>query len=90
MKRWDIRARLHTPIDIVTMYDSLNERCMMLIGFEVTLNDPYEIGPGDDTDVREVAWIDPLTLAHEDARGTRVIYRFAVDHSHSIDFVRKG
>lgn len=79
-----------TPIDAVTLYDPSSERCMLLIGYDVTLNEPYRISQGDDTNVRQVAWIDPMTLSNEDARGTRVIYRFAVDHSHSIDFVRKS
>lgn len=80
----------YTPIDILTLYDGPNERCMMLVGFDVSLDEPYEISRGDDKNVREVSWIDPLTLSNEDARGTRAIYRFAVDHTHPIDFVRKG
>lgn len=74
--------------DTVTLYDKPNERCMMLIGFDVTLDEAYEIRRGGDDNVREVAWIDPHTLSDEDARGTRVIYRFAVDHSHIVDFER--
>ena len=77
-------------IDIATLYDEPNQRCMMLIAYSVTLHDPYEPAKGIDPNVRSVEWIDPRQFADEDARGTRLIYRFAVDQSHPVDFVRKG
>lgn len=80
----------YEPIDILSLYDKPNERCMMLIGFSVTLSDPYSIQKGSDTNVREIAWINPHQFNDEDARGTRVIYRFAVDPTHTIDFERKN
>ena len=79
----------YEPIDILSLYDKLNERCMMLIGFNVILSEPYSIQKGSDTNVREIAWINPHQFNDEDARGTRVIYRFAVDPSHVVDFERK-
>jgi len=78
----------YKPIDIVTLYDGPNERCMMLVGFDVVLDEPYEPVTGSDT--QDVAWIDPMTFKDADARGSQTIYYFAVDQSHVIDFVRKG
>lgn len=77
-----------SPIDLVTLYDAANERCMMLIGFNVQLNDPYTPITGLDT--QEVAWVDPLIFKDADARGSRAIYHFAIDQTSSIEFVRKG
>ena len=76
-------------IDIVTLYDKPNERCMMLVGVAVTLLGDYTATRGADTDVTDIAWIDPVALTEEDARGSRSIVRFAHDSSHSVAFVRE-
>ncbi len=72
--------------DIITLYDKPRDRCMMLIGINVTLHDTYE--PTCGPDVTAVQWIDPTSLSEADARASRSIYRFTVDPSFPVDFER--
>ncbi len=72
--------------DIITLYDAPRERCMMLIGIDVSLLDAYTITAGPD--VKEAVWLDPHQLSDEDARASRSIYKFTVDPNYTVDFVR--
>ena len=74
-------------IDIVTLYDAPNERCMMLVGLAVTLLDEYTLAHG--ADLSDAQWIDPAMLSQEDARASRSIVRFAHDPTHNVAFVRE-
>jgi ADP-ribose pyrophosphatase YjhB (NUDIX family) len=77
----------YTPLGLVTIFDDPNDRCMMLVAYEVTLSDPYQPQTGSDT--QEVAWINPHSLKNDPARGSRIVYHFAVDQTYPIDFTRK-
>lgn len=76
----------YDPIGVITLYDDPNERCMLLIGFNVVLSEKYSPRPGSDT--QEVAWINPHTLKDVEPRGSRAIYHFAVDTNSLIEFTR--
>lgn len=76
----------HSYIDIVTLYDKPNDRCMMLVGVNVTLAEPYT--PRCGKDAREVAWVNPASLTKEEARASRSIVKFAHDPSHKVAFIR--
>lgn len=75
-----------SPIGILTLFDGINDRCMLLVGFNVTLDEDYT--PRAGTDTQAVAWIDPQTLKDADPRGSRIVYHFAVDPTSEIEFTR--
>jgi len=72
--------------DVVTLYDEPKDRCIMFIGVNVVLTEDYTATCGPD--VTEIKWIDPAEFKDADARGTRMIARFAYDTNIDIEFAR--
>lgn len=71
--------------DTVSMYaGNSKDYCVMFLIAEVELKDAYEAQAG--SGVRLTDWVNPASLAAEDARGTRMIVKYGYDPSHEIKF----